>query len=293
MCRITIIEIVKLHTMSFITIEFLDILDIVLVAFLLYQVYMMIKGTVAINIFVGISSAYLIWLLVKALNMELLSSILGQVMGVGVIALIIVFQQEIRRFLLLMGTKYFSNRNFSLEYLFSFFMKENPPQVDIESIVNACEHLASTKTGALIAISNKSELASYAETGEILNAHTSSRLLETIFFKNSPLHDGAVIISEDKIYAAACLLPVSEDQTLPKQLGLRHRAAMGLSEITDALVLIISEETGYISYTQLGKIKTNVRPAELERIMREKLKIESPEQKNGIVKRTKMEVNTA
>ncbi len=253
--------------MSFISIGILDIVDILLVAFLLYQVYMLIKGTVAINIFVGLFVTYLIWLLVRALNMELISNILGQIMGVGVIALIIVFQQEIRRFLLLLGSRYFANTNFSLENLFSIFINERPESIDFMPIVKSCVSMASTKTGALIVISNKSELDAFSETGEILNSKISSRTIETIFFKNSPLHDGAMIITNNKIHAAACVLPVSEDTNLPKQLGMRHRAALGMSEVTDALILIVSEETGNISFTRYGKIKTNIGGEGLQQIL--------------------------
>ncbi len=258
--------------MSFLSIGILDILDIIIVAFLLYQFYMLIKGTVAINIFVGIFTVYLVWLLVKALNMNLLGTILGQFMGVGVIALIIVFQQEIRRFLLLVGTRYFANRNFSLENVFSFFMKTTSQNIYIKPIVDACVNLSKTKTGALIVIANQSKLTTYAETGEVINAKTSMRLLQTIFFKNSPLHDGAVIISGEKIFAAACVLPVSSNKTLPKNLGLRHRAALGLTETTDAFVVIVSEETGHISYSHFGKIRTNINAEELYDLLNREFK---------------------
>lgn len=256
--------------MNFLEIRFLDILDIFLVAYLLYQVYMLIRGTVAINIFMGIFLAYLVWLIVKALNMELLSNILGQVMGVSVIALIVVFQQEIRRFLLLIGTRYFSNKNFSLEYLFSIFIKSTTKKnVRITPIVSACEHLSKHSTGALIVIAKNSKLGVYTETGELINAETSSRLLETIFFKNSPLHDGAAIVVKDKLVAAGCVLPVSPNQDLPKNLGLRHRAALGMSETTDSFVIVVSEETGNISYAQLGNLHTDITPRQLKELLKE------------------------
>ncbi len=260
--------------MGFLDIGFTDILDIFLVASLLYQFYILIKGTVAMNVFVGLFFMYLIWLLVRALNMQLLSSILGQFMGVGVIALIIVFQQEIRRFLLIMGSKYLTKKNFSLEQLFSFMIKDTVPKIRTKSIVRACESMAKSKTGALIVITNKSELSTYIETGEIINATTTSRLLETIFFKNSPLHDGAVIIRDDKIVAARCVLPVSENQDMPKNLGLRHRSALGMSESTDAFVVIVSEERGHISIAQFGKIITNISPTELSNYLEEQFKNE-------------------
>lgn len=251
---------------AFITIRFLDILDILLVAFLLYQIYNLIRGTTAINIFIAIFLLYLLWLIVKALNMDLLSSILGQVIGVGVIALIIVFQQEIRRFLLIISTRYLTNRKFSFDKLFSFGEKETS-EVDIDSIVIACSNMSSFKTGALIAISKRSDLLSFIRTGDIINADTSSRLLESIFFKNSPLHDGAVIIKKDRIAAARCILPTTERINLPAHFGMRHRAALGISEKTDAVVVIVSEETGAISFAKHDNIETNIGPNRLRQIL--------------------------
>lgn len=244
---------------SFIELKWLDVIDIMLVAYLMYQTYMLIKGTVAINIFIGIFSIYMLWLVVKALNMQLLSSILGQVIGVGVIALIILFQQEIRKFLLIMGSRYLSK---SLDKVLNISTDESP-NVKIKQIVRACSHMSDHKVGALIVIARKSSLALYSETGDIINAETSSRLLESIFFKNSPLHDGAVIIVNDKIHAARCILPVSENPDLPARYGLRHRAALGLTEHTDALALIVSEETGETSLADSGRIEENLSREEL------------------------------
>jgi diadenylate cyclase len=255
---------------AFLTVRFLDILDILLVAFLLYQIYNLIRGTTAINIFIGIFTLYLLWLVVKALNMDLLSSILGQVIGVGVIALIIVFQQEIRRFLLIISTRYITNKRFSFENIFSFGEKKDE-NVNIDSIVNACSNMSAFKTGALIAISKRSDLLSFIRTGDILNADTSSRLLESIFFKNSPLHDGAVIIKKDKIAAARCVLPITERIDLPPQYGMRHRAALGISEKTDAIVVLVSEETGAISFAKQDTIETNIGPNRLRQILEKEL----------------------
>lgn len=255
----------------FITIRVLDIIDIIMVAFLLYQIYMLIRGTVAINIFGGIVVLYIIWLVVRALNMELLSGILGQIIGVGVIAIIIVFQQEIRKFLLFIGTKYMSKSKFSLENLLFPRHKTDVAQVNVDAIVKACRNMAETKTGALIVIARKSELQFYAETGDIIEAETSSRLLENIFFKNSPLHDGAVIIVNDRIHAARCVLPVTENINLPPQYGMRHKAAVGISEITDAMVVLVSEETGKISFVVHGNIKYGVTTQELKTLLEENL----------------------
>ncbi len=258
---------------AFISIRLLDILDILLVAFLLYQFYNLIRGTTAINIFIGIFALYLLWLIVKALNMQLLSSILGQVIGVGVIALIIVFQQEIRRFLLIIGTRYMNNKSFSLDRLFSFGDKPSE-KLRITPIVNACTNMSALKTGALIVITRKSDLFSFVKTGDSINAQTSSRLLETIFFKNSPLHDGAVIIRKNIIVAARCVLPTSEQLNLPPHFGMRHRAALGITEKTDALVVVVSEETGAISFAKEGKIETHIGPNRLRQI----LQMEFPEE---------------
>lgn len=253
--------------MSFISIRILDILDIIILAYILYQFYMLIRGTVAINIFIGIASVYLIWQLVKAFNMQLLSTVLGQFIGVGVIALIIVFQQELRKFLLMIGSRYFSNKNLSIENIFSYFSKRARPQVRINAIVKACENMSRKKTGALIVIQRNTDLIAYAETGDSIGALTSNRLLETIFFKNTPLHDGAVIIKGEKIAYARCVLPVSDNRTLPKHLGLRHRAALGLSETSDAFVIIVSEETGNISHASMGRINTEISSKELKQVL--------------------------
>lgn len=250
--------------MGFIDIRFFDVLDIFLVALLLYEFYQLIKGTVAINIFVGIFLTYLIWMLVRAFDMHLISSILGQVMGLGVIALVIVFQQEIRRFLLIIGSQYFSNSKISFSKLLAFFSEPNNNEIkQIAPILSACKHMSETRTGALIVISNKTRLTNFVETGEIINADVSNRLIETIFFKNSPLHDGGVIISNNKVIAAGCILPVSANKRLPKHLGLRHRAALGISENSDAIIIVVSEETGYISVAKLGKLKMKLTIEEL------------------------------
>ncbi len=251
---------------GFITIRILDIIDILLVAFLLYQMYNLIKGTTAINIFIGIFSVYLLWLIVRALNMQLLGSILGQVIGVGVIALIIVFQPEIRKFFLMVGNRYVKKKRFSIEKLFSFGEDESK-EVNIAAIVNASTNMSAQKTGALIVLTHESDLYSIIKTGDIINSDTSSRLLESIFFKNSPMHDGAVIIRKDKIAAARCVLPSTDRIDLPPQFGMRHRAALGITEKTDASVVIVSEETGSISFVQHGEIEYNISPNHLQKLI--------------------------
>ena len=247
---------------SFIEIRVLDVIDVLLVAYLMYQVYMLIRGTVAMNIFIGILLFYLLWIIVRALDMQLLGSILGQIIGVGVIALIIVFQQEIRRFLIYIGNQYFSRNPLSLQRVIPINITPQP-KVKIKSIIKAVINMAKSKTGALVVIARKSELTVYAETGDSLNAETSSRLIESIFNKDSPLHDGALIINGDRIVAARCVLPISENLNLPPNYGLRHRAALGLSENTDSLTIIVSEQTGKISLAESGKLLTEVGVKEL------------------------------
>ncbi|MBI9069194.1 MAG: TIGR00159 family protein [Salinivirgaceae bacterium] len=244
-------------TPLFITLRFFDLLDILLVAFLLYQLYSFIKGTVAINIFVGILVVIFLWWLVKLLNMSLLSSILGSVIGVGVIAVIIVFQQEIRRFLLLLGTQEIFNRRYPFQKYFDKGYTNTSSQT-LKQIVRACRNLSKTKTGALIVISTNSELVNYVQSGDVLNADVSHRLLESIFFKNSPMHDGAAIVVGNKLKAARCVLPINDDIILPAQLGLRHRAALSMSMETDVVVVIVSEETGKISMTKGSELKIDL-----------------------------------
>jgi uncharacterized protein (TIGR00159 family) len=241
----------------FISLRFFDLLDILLVAFLLYQIYSLIRGTVAINIFVGILMVLFLWWLVRFLNMSLLSTILGSVIGVGAIAVIIVFQQEIRRFLLVLGTQDIFNRRYPFQKYFNrnFSNISNP---SLKQISRACRNMSKTKTGALIVISNRSELVTYVQTGDIINGEISHRLLETIFFKNSPMHDGATIVVGNKIKAARCVLPINDDIALPAQLGLRHRAALSMSMETDCMVLIVSEETGNISYAKGSQLFTDL-----------------------------------
>jgi diadenylate cyclase len=253
---------------AFISVRIIDIIDILLVAFLMYQIYNLIKGTIATYIFITILIFYILWLLVKD-NMLLLGSILGQIIGVGAIAIIVVFQQELRRFLILFSTRYLNKAGTSFDNWFTGF-SPGKPVVNLNAIIQSVINLSKNKTGALIALKRKSLLDIYIDTGETLNSSTSSRLLESIFNKNSPLHDGGVIIIDDKIKAASCIFPISENYSLPQDYGLRHRAAIGLSEQTDALVVIVSEETGDISLAEGGEIKTLDTKA-LLKILEEKL----------------------
>jgi len=245
----------------------LDIIDIFLVALILFQIYRIMRGTAAFTIFIVIIFIYLFWILVKALNMELISSLLGQVIGVGVIALIIVFQQEVRRFLLVLGNRYINGHRFSISRFFLAAGNDTDSPGEADEIVRACENMASVKTGALIVIGRKSSLDLYSDGGEIINARISAELLETIFFKNTPLHDGAVLIEGHKVLAARCPLPVTEQVNVDPRFGMRHRAAIGMSENSDAIILVVSEESGYISVVEGGQIRENITPNELRNIL--------------------------
>ncbi len=241
---------------DFIKIELIDIIDITLVGLLIYQAYKLIRGTAALNIFTGIIVFYFIWIIVRALKMELLSAILGQVIGVGVLALIIVFQQEIRRFLLRLGTRYMdSGQKLRLVNAFLGIKNKGVSLVLLDEVTHACRRMSEKKTGALIVIAKSSSLEFIIETGDRIDAIISRRLIENIFFKNAPLHDGAMVIANDKIVAARCTLPISENPHIPAHLGMRHRAAMGISEQSDANVIVVSEQNGQISYVQNGEIK--------------------------------------
>lgn len=251
-----------IFNIGFLEVKWIDLADVCLVAFLIYQLYKLLKGSIALRIFIGLLSVYLFYLVVKAAKMELLSTILGNVMGVGFIAIIILFQQEIRKFLLIAG-KTSSARNKSLVQSILFRNKNRIDKLDISPIVESAKILGGTNTGALVVIAKSSELRLYAETGDEIEAMISKRLLLSIFNKTSPLHDGAVIIVNNRIKAARCILPVSEDSELPAFLGLRHRAAIGITELTDCVVVIVSEETGEISLSRDGKLYYNLSPLEL------------------------------
>jgi uncharacterized protein (TIGR00159 family) len=244
----------------------LDFIDILLVAVLLLEVYRLIKGTTAMNVFIGIVAFYLIWKLVKALQMELLSEILGQFINVGVIALIIVFQKEIRQFLLLLGNpRFLKKANSDL-----FFWSKNPKIERLSNflpIVIASQRMANNNTGALIVVSKRNSLKEYIDTGEIIDSSISEHLIENIFYKNSPLHDGAIIIVGDRIKAARCILPSTERVDLPVNLGLRHRAAIGITEESDAVAIIVSEQSGEISFAKAGNITYNIKPFELKKFL--------------------------
>lgn len=248
----------------------LNVLEILIFAGVLFSLYRLVRGTPAIYIFGGVVAIYITWKITAVLHMELLSEILEQFINVGFIALIIVFQQEIRKFLLMIGSNSFGRRRRFLRQL--LWLKREEQEVDVDPIVHAMSQMMETKTGALIDIERKMPLGYYSQTGVALNAKVGSRLLQSIFFKDAPLHDGAVIIAQDKILSASAILPVSESDEIPARYGLRHRAAVGLTEKTDAVCLVASEETGQIALVLDGEISIIKEKDELRRRLTELLK---------------------
>lgn len=236
---------------EFLNFSLLDFIDILLVAILLFYLYKWVKGTAAVNIFGGIISIYIFWKVVAALQMELLSEILGQFIGVGVIALIIVFQQEIRRFLLLIGTTNFASRRHFLRSTMSL-EKDVKDLTNVDEVIRACFEMSKTKTGALIVLRRDRSLDNIVTGGDFQNIEVTDTIIKSIFYKNSPLHDGAMVIESNRIVLTRGVLPVSKESHIPAHLGLRHRAAVGVSEVSDALCLVVSEETGNISYIKSG-----------------------------------------
>jgi len=241
---------------------------VVLVALLIYQVYNLIRGTIAANIFIGLALIFALYYIVKALHMQLLTAILGKFVDVGIIALIVVFQQEVRRFLLMLGKNASLQRNRAWwRYFFGKTDVEKNNYARIKPIIDACKILKQTRTGALIVFAKYYDEQFYQNSCEVIDGRISKRLLESIFQKTSPLHDGAVVISENKIKSASCILPLTEKTDLPAQFGLRHRAGIGVTEANDATAIIVSEETGEISYAKQGRVKMNISFAELEKLL--------------------------
>lgn len=246
----------------------IEFVDIVLVAFLAFRLYRIMRGTIAINIVLGVTSVYLLYVFVEWSGFKYLSRIMEQIISVGTIALIVVFQPEIRKFLLFVGnSNIFKGKNLRNSIL-KFTSKdenESSSKLDVKILVDACRDLSKTKTGALIVIRRRASLEYQINSGDRIDALLSKAMLMSIFFKNSPLHDGAVIISENKIEAARCVLPVSENNDLPPEMGMRHRSALGITEVSDAICIIVSEETGKISIAKTGIIHSALSPIDLER----------------------------
>ena len=250
---------------NFLHFGWIDAADVVLVTVLLYQLYKLLRGSVALNVALGLVSFYLLYLVVKATGMELLTKILGQFMSVGVLASIILFQQEIRRFLLNVGKATAIERMRA----WTWGRPTEAAPLAVGPFVEAAKSLSNKFTGALICFTQASDLTPFADSGDRLDAEISKRLLLAIFNKTSPLHDGAVIVANGRLQAARCILPVSENPDVPASLGLRHRAAIGLSEITDAVVLVVSEETGAMSLVRHGQVHRNLPTGELRALLNE------------------------
>ncbi|MFA6837623.1 MAG: diadenylate cyclase CdaA [Dysgonamonadaceae bacterium] len=244
---------------------FKDLIDILLVGLMLYYLYKLVDISGMKPLFLGIIMFLIIWVLVsKMFDMVLIGSIMDELVSIGLFLLIILFQDEIRRFLMSMGSKK------GWKFLSKFFTPKDEHQKDtahLTSLAIACMNMSRSNTGALIVIQGDMQLGLYEQTGEIINADISSRLIENVFFKNSPLHDGAMIIVGKKIKAAGCILPVSQNPNIPKHLGLRHRAGLGVTQETDAKVIIVSEERGKITFASQGRLKMNVNPEDLQQLL--------------------------
>ena len=249
----------------FISFGIKDAIDIFLVAFLMYQTYKLMRSSGTLVVFSGVVSIIVVWLLVyEVLEMRLIGGILDKFISVGFIVLVILFQDDIRRFLVALG----SNRGW--RFFYNFFKKKegsSGEQKYIASVVLACMNLMKRKTGALIVIQREMDLSTYIQTGEKFRAEVNARLIENIFFKNSPLHDGAMIISDNEIKAAGCILPIAHHAVIPKEMGLRHRSGLGMSIETDALVIIVSEERGSITVALNGKLSIDISAEDLQQIL--------------------------
>ncbi|MDD4395866.1 MAG: diadenylate cyclase CdaA [Bacteroidales bacterium] len=243
-----------------------DAIDILLVSIIIYQLYKLLRGTAAVRILWTIATLFILWKLLNIFHLTMMSEILGPIISVGVIALIVVFQPEIRKFLLLLGNarlvKLFTGRFHKKNYI-ELYMDE------INAIVRACRRMANSKTGALIVLEKETPLDESIATGERIDAIVSRELIENIFFKNSPLHDGALIIRNHRLIAARCILPVSNKEDISSDLGLRHRAAIGVTVLTDAVVIVVSEQTGNISLCREGNITYNISPLVLEKMLKD------------------------
>ncbi len=250
----------------FLTFGIKDAIDIILVATMLYYVYRLMRDSRSIYVFNGIVFFILLWLVVsQMLEMKLLGSLMSQLINVGVIGLIVLFQEEIRKFLYNLGA---SQRTRRVLRFFGISHESNKEDKQtVMPIVMACTNMARQKVGALIVMERGISLDDIVETGETIDAAINQRLIENIFFKNSPLHDGAMVISKKRIKAAGCILPVSHDYSIPKEFGLRHRAAMGISQESDAVAIAVSEETGRVTVAVGGQFRVRISAEELESIL--------------------------
>ena len=242
-----------------------DIIDILIIAVMLFYIYKMMRSSGTLSLFYGVLIFFVLWVLASEIfDMRLTGSILDKFMGIGLIVLVVIFQDQIKRFLTDIGSH---GRIKFFKKLFKHEAEDRPTRQDIMAVVYACMGMSRSKTGALIVFQRKMPLTDYEATGDEIDANVNVRLIENIFFKNSPLHDGAMIIADNKIISAGCILPVSHDRDIPKTMGLRHRAALGMSQATDAVCIVVSEETGNISVACEGKFKINLSAPELEHFL--------------------------
>lgn len=251
---------------DFVSFRIVDVLDILIVAVLLFELYKLTRGTAAVKIFWMLALVYVVWKVVAYFHFTMLSDLMGELVSVGVLVVIILFQPEIRKFLLYLGDgrlmHFFSNR-------FAKQTKSTEYAEEIEAVKSACRHMSANMTGALIIFARKTPLDEFLNTGEQIDAKPSAELLENIFFKNSPLHDGAVIIKDHRIAAARCILPVSKNTDLPQEVGLRHRSALGATEFTDAIAVVVSEQTGNISICRNGMLTRDLTSSTLRQMLEE------------------------
>jgi diadenylate cyclase len=253
---------------DFIKLSWISAIDIIVVAILMYYIYNLIRNTLAVNLLLGLLIIFLFYQIVSSLHMDLLSNIINKFMQVGIMALIIIFQPEIRRFLLHIGKSTFLQKNKAWwGYLFGSKEAERDNLLRIKPVIDACKTMKKNRTGALIVFVKYYDEELFNNSCEIIDSKISKRLLESIFQKYSPLHDGAVVISENKIKSASCILPLTDNENLPAQFGLRHRAGIGVSETADAVAVIISEETGEIAYAKQGRVRMNISFGELEKLL--------------------------
>ena len=264
-------KIIILKSLEYFQFSFTDIIDIVLVAILLFYLYKLVKGTVAINILIGIVIIYIIWKITGFLKMDVLSNILGNFISVGFFALIVVFQQEIRKFLLLIGSPNFTAKRNLIKYFNFLNQNYDDKKFNVKLFLDDCYSMSKKKTGAIIVIERENNLDFLISSGNNIEIKLSNQILETMFFKNNPLHDGAILIRSNYIVAARVVLPVSDSTSIPSRFGLRHRAAIGITEKTDAIAIVISEQTGEISYVKDGVIANYKNQAELDKILLEDL----------------------
>jgi uncharacterized protein (TIGR00159 family) len=237
-------------------IRIIDIIDVLIVLFLIYQIYKLLKGTIAFNIFIGVLILYIIWVIVSQLGMNLLKFVLGPFVGFGVLILIIIFQQEVRQFLLMIGSNTLKNRFKFLEKIWGEQLSMDGTELmkKVDELFFAIAHFSETKTGALIVLSGNPDISIWNNSGQVIDARVTSQLLKSIFQKNSPIHDGATIIVNNRIYAVSVILPISESTALSTGTGLRHRAAVGVSERTNAVAFVVSEQNGEISFAREGQL---------------------------------------